>query len=101
MDGLIRFIPEQVSPGIDTSSGYQIVSPMLVGNCNWHFVYWRENGGSRFCISRRVTVLCFLISNYTMEKKKLRRELVLQKLYPFLVMGVVFGLVFLALYLAL
>ncbi|KIO44033.1 hypothetical protein [Sanguibacteroides sp. AM78-02pH3A] len=101
MDGLIRFIPEQVSPGIDTSSGYQIVSPMLVGNCNWHFVYWRENGGSRFCISRRVTVLCFLISNYTMEKKKLRGELVLQKLYPFLVMGVVFGLVFLALYLAL
>ncbi|WP_059025637.1 hypothetical protein [Gabonibacter massiliensis] len=101
MNGLIRFIPEQVSPGIDTSSGYQIVSPMLVGNCNWHFVYWRENGGSRFCISRRVTVLCFLISNYTMEKKKLRGELVLQKLYPFLVMGVVFGLVFLALYLAL
>ena len=101
MDGLIRFIPEQVSPGIDTSSGYQIVSPMLVGNCNWHFVYWRENGGSRFCISRRVTVLCFLISNYTMEKKKLRGELVLQKLYPFPVMGVVFGLVFLALYLAL
>ena len=101
MDGLIRFSPEQVSPGIDTSSGYQIVSPMLVGNCNWHFVYWRENGGSRFCISRRVTVLCFLISNYTMEKKKLRGELVLQKLYPFLVMGVVFGLVFLALYLAL
>ena len=88
-------------PGHYTSSGYQIVSPMLVGNCNWHFVYWRENGGSRFCISRRVTVLCFLISNYTMEKKKLRGELVLQKLYPFLVMGVVFGLVFLALYLAL
>ncbi len=36
-----------------------------------------------------------------MEKRKLSGELVLQKLYPFLVMGVVFGLVFLALYLAL